>query len=152
MPGLKFMFLFSTLIFFVACAPKHTESPSPVNIKEILKTTTSWDGNSIVYPEGSPEITALTIDMPEGFNTGFHCHPVPNLAYMLEGEIEVEVFDGPKIIFKEGDAFEEVIHSWHRGKVIKGPAKILVFYVGEVDTPITIKPKSDDLNNEMCVE
>ncbi len=90
--------------------------------------------------------------MPEGFDTGFHCHPVPNLAYIFEGEIEVEVFNGPKIIFKKGDAFEEVIHTWHRGKVLKGPAKIVVFYVGEIDTPITVRPKTDDLKNEKCVE
>jgi len=149
---LKSVFIFVLLGLIVSCAPKVIETKPPVSIKEILRTTTSWDGDSINYPEGSPEITVLTIDMPAGFDTGFHCHPVPNLAYMLEGEIEVEVFNGPKIIFKKGDAFEEVIHTWHKGRVLKGPAIIVVFYVGEVDTKITIKPKSADLKNEKCVE
>ncbi len=136
----------------VSCAPKNTETALPISSKEILKTSTSWDGDPIIYPDGDPEIKAIIIELQEGVDTGFHCHPVPNLAYMLAGEIEVEVFEGPKQVFKKGDAFEEVIHTWHKGRVLKGPAKIVVFYVGEVDLPITIKPKTYDLKSEKCVE
>ena len=136
----------------VSCAPKHTETALPISSKEILNTTTSWDGDPIIYPDGDPEIKGIIIELQEGVDTGFHCHPIPNLAYMLAGQIEVEVFEGPKQVFKKGDAFEEVIHTWHKGRVLKGPAKIVVFYVGEVDTPITIKPKTDDLKNEKCIE
>ena len=152
MRRLKYIFLLLPLALSLSCAQKQVETKPPVSVKEILNTNTSWDGGEIIYPEGDPEIRALVIELQEGADTGLHCHPVPNLAYMLDGEIEVEVFDGPKAVFKKGDAFEEVIHSWHRGRVLKGPAKIVVFYVGEVDTPITIKPKTDDLKNEKCVE
>jgi len=136
----------------ISCAPKQNGSVLPISSKEILKTTTSWDGDPIKYPEGEPEITGLIIEAQEDVEIGFHCHPVPNIAYMLEGEIEVELFDGQKHIFKKGDAFEEVINTWHKGKVLKGPAKILVYYVGEVDMPITIKPQTNDLLNEKCIE
>ena len=131
---------------------KQIETKPPISVKEILNTNTSWDGGEIIYPEGDPEIRTLVIELQEGAVTGMHCHPVPNLAYMLEGEIEVEVFNGPKKVFKEGDAFEEVINSWHSGRVVKGPARVVVFYVGEKNTPITIKPETDDLKNEKCVE
>ena len=148
----KYVFIVILIGLIISCAPKQTETVLPISIKEILKTTTSWDGDPIQYPEGDPEITGLLIEAQEDVEIGFHCHPVPNIAYILEGEIDVEVFEGPKIIFKKGDAFEEVINTWHKGKVLKGPAKILVYYAGEVDTPITIKPKTDDLENEECVE
>lgn len=152
MNSCKYVFLAILIGLIISCAPKQTETVPPVGIKEILKTTTSWDGGKIIYPEGDPEITALIYEVQEDIDTGFHCHPVPNIAYMLEGEIEIEVFEGPKIIFKKGDAFEEVINTWHKGKVLKGPAKILVYYAGEIDTPIIIKPKTDDLENEECIE
>jgi len=152
MNSCKYVFIIVLLGLIISCAPKQTKPVPPISSKEILKTTTSWDGDKIIYPEGDPEITGIIIELQQDVDTGFHCHPVPNLAYMLEGEIEVEVFEGPKIIFKKGDAFEEVIDTWHKGKVLKGPAKILVYYVGKIDTPITIKPKTDDLESLKCIE
>ena len=152
MAKLKYIFLFFILTISLSCAQKQVETKPPVSVEEILNTSTSWDGGKIIYPEGDPEIRGIIIELQEGVDTGLHCHPVPNLAYMLEGEIEVEVFDGPKKLFKKGDAFEEVINTWHRGRVLKGPAKVLVFYVGEIDTPISIKPKTADLSTEKCVE
>lgn len=135
-----------------SCVNKDISTKPQVKISEILKTSRSWDGGKITYPEGFPEVTAIIIEMENGYDTGFHCHPVPNLAYMLRGEIEVEVLEGLKHVFREGDAFEEVINSWHRGRVLKGPAEVLVFYIGEMDTPVTIRPKRGDLKNEKCDE
>jgi len=152
MPKLKYVFILIMLTLTVSCAAKHTETKPLISSKEILKTTTTWDGDNIKYPDGDPEVTGIIIELQEGVDTGFHCHPVPNLAYILDGEIEVEVFEGPKQIFRKGDAFEEVIDTWHKGKVLKGPAKILVFYVGEIDLPIIIRPKGDDLKNLDCIE
>jgi len=152
MNSYKYVFILVLLGFIISCAPKQNVSVLPISSKVILKTTTSWDGEPIQYPKGDPEVTGLIIEAQEDVEIGFHCHPVPNIAYMLEGEIEVEVFEGPKKIFKKGDAFEEVIDTWHKGKVLKGPAKILVYYVGELNTPITIKPVSDDLKNLKCIE
>ena len=145
-------FLILLMVLCTSCSMKGPEQKTQVEVNEILKTSRSWDGAKIEYPKGDPEVTAIIIKMEEGYDTGYHCHPVPNLAYMLKGEIEVEVFNGPKNIFREGDAFEEVIHSWHRGKVLKGPVEVLVFYVGEKDIPITIRPKGDDLKNEKCIK
>jgi len=149
---LKYVFILALLTLTLSCAAKHTERKSPISSKEILKTTTTWEGGKIYYPEEDPEVTGIIIELQEGVDTGFHCHPVPNLAYILSGEIEVEVFEGPKRIFKKGEAFEEVINTWHRGRALKGPAKILVFYIGEFNVPITIKPRGDDLKNLKCIE
>ena len=147
-------YILITVLFglLISCAPKQTEKVPQVSVNEILKTTTSWDGDQIVYPEGDPEITGVIMEAQEGFDTGFHCHPMPNVAYILEGEVEVELLNGTKKLFKKGDSFEEVIDTWHRGKVVKGPFNILVYYAGVVDLPIFIKPKTDDLENEECVE
>ena len=148
----KYIFITVILCFLISCAPKQTENVNQFSVKEILKTTTSWDGNQIVYPAGDPEITGIIMEAHEGFDTGFHCHPMPNVAYILEGEVEVELLNGTKKLFKKGESFEEVINTWHKGKVVKGPFKILVYYAGVVDMPILIKPKTDDLENEECVK
>ena len=148
----KYIFMAILICTVLACAPKQTETVPEFSFKEILKTSTSWDGEKIEYPGGDPEITGVIIEAQEGFDTGFHCHPMPNVAYIIEGEVEVELLNGTKKLFIKGDSFEEVVNTWHKGRVVKGPLKIIVYYAGVVDMPTLIKPKTDDLEIEDCVE
>ena len=57
--------------------------PAPaVTSKIILKTTRSWDGTPIVYPQGTAEVTGIIVTVAPGAQTGWHAHPVPS----FEGE------------------------------------------------------------------
>lgn len=110
-----------------------------VSSKQILKTETTWNGQNVEYPAtDDEEITALHIEFVPGSETPWHRHPVPSLAYIISGELEVIVRNGDRKIFKKGDAFAEVINTWHYGKNIGSePVRLVVFYVGEKDVELT---------------
>ncbi|MDZ7720442.1 MAG: cupin domain-containing protein [Balneolaceae bacterium] len=138
---MKFISLFSfgllitTSFFFIFdLAYAQTPPEQPVKSTQILQTETTWNGKDIEYPQnGSEEITALEIVFEPGAETSWHRHPVPSLAYVINGELKVILKDsGESKIFKKGDAFAEVIDTWHYGKNIGDePVKIVVFYIGE---------------------
>jgi quercetin dioxygenase-like cupin family protein len=59
---------------------------------------------------------------------------------MLSGAITVEMENGEKYGFKEGDTIIEVMNTPHNG-VNSGPvpAKLIVFYTGEQGSPNTVR-------------
>jgi quercetin dioxygenase-like cupin family protein len=113
---------------------------SSVSVEKLLSTQSSWDGTALVYPKGLPEITSLQIDIAPGAETGWHLHPVPSLAYVLQGELEVQLKDGQVKRVNAGDSFTEVVNTLHNGRNVgKLPVKLVVFYIGEVGQTLTIK-------------
>lgn len=111
-----------------------------VTSTQILQTETTWNGKDIEYPvPGSEEITALQIEFAPRAETDWHRHPVPSLAYIISGELEVILKEsGETKIFKKGDAFAEVVNAWHYGKNIgEEPVKLIVFYVGAKGVQLT---------------
>jgi quercetin dioxygenase-like cupin family protein len=122
---------------------------SIVHTNELLSTTTTWEGEQIVYPEGEAQITSVLLKIAEGEVTPFHCHPVPTLGYILKGKIEVETQSGESSVFREGESVVEVLGTLHRGKALGGPVEIVVFYAGSTSVPNTVLP-GDDPNSELC--
>ncbi|NVK38381.1 MAG: cupin domain-containing protein [Gammaproteobacteria bacterium] len=117
--------------------------------KELLKSTTSWDGQALSYPKGEAELTSMRLTLKANQALPFHCHPVPTFGYILSGEMEVETAEGKTTRFKAGDAVIEVMKTVHRGRALDSPVEILVFYAGEKNTPNTVLPK-DDPNHKYC--
>ena len=115
-----------------------------VNAQELLKTTKTWEGGEIEYHKGKAEVTSERITLEEGAMTPFHCHPVPTLAYIEKGHLEVETSNGKKVTFQAGDSFVEVLRTIHRGIVIDGPVEIVVFYAGVTSTPNMVLADSDE--------
>ena len=110
-----------------------------VQVQENLSTTKTWDGGSIQYPLGTAKVTGTIITLPPGTETGWHMHPVPCLALILEGELLIELKDGRTKRVKAGETFAEVIGTAHNGKNTgKVPLKIAVFYAGNTDLKNTI--------------
>jgi quercetin dioxygenase-like cupin family protein len=116
---------------------------------ELLSTTTTWEGEQIVYPEGEAQITSVLLKIAEGEVTPFHCHPVPTLGYILKGRIEVETQSGESSVFREGESVVEVLGTLHRGKALGGPVEIVVFYAGSTSVPNTVLP-GDDADSKFC--
>ena len=81
--------------------------------------------------------------------TKFHCHPVPTLGYILQGDLAVETKNGNKIILKEGESLVEVMRTIHRGRAVNGPVEVIVFYAGSTSMPNTVYPENDP-NGEYC--
>jgi len=133
--------LIPTLVLFLLA---HTTALSSefrygVQVQENLSTTKTWDGASIQYPSGTARVTGAIITLPPGTETGWHMHPVPCLALILEGELLVELKDGRTKRVKAGETFAEVIGTAHNGKNTgKVPLKIAVFYAGNTELKNTI--------------
>jgi quercetin dioxygenase-like cupin family protein len=116
---------------------------STATVKELVKTTQSWDGSVLpTYPHGQPEITILRITIPPGTRLDTHRHPVINAGVLVSGQLTVVTTDGKILHLKAGDPIVEVINTLHYG-VNQGDAtaEIIVFYAGTIDKPITVVEK-----------
>lgn len=122
------------------------DASNGITVKNILKTTSSWDGQPLAYPQGQAQISGMLIEIAPGAETGWHLHPVPSFGLVLEGDLEVTLKDGRHRQFHTSDALAEVVNTLHNGRNIgKKPLKLLVFYAGVVDQPTAIKetPQQD---------
>ncbi len=113
-------------------------------VTTLLQTTTNSIGQPVAYPrDGTPEVTALLIEMAPGEKTGWHHHPVPLLGYILSGELTVHLVSGEKRVVRAGEVSLEgtdVIHNG--GNEGTGPLKMIVFVAGLKDVPFTVKAKA----------
>lgn len=123
--------------------------PVVMHADVLLKTTQTWEGAQLVYPEGQAEVTSIKLLLPQGQVSPFHCHPVPTFGYVVKGTIEVETIDGKKTLIREGESAVEVFRTVHRGKAVDGDVEIVVFYAGAVGVPTTVLPEND-VNHAHC--
>ncbi len=112
-----------------------------VSVRKVLTSTTVSDGSRIRYLRADdPEVSVLVVDVPPGGSTGWHSHPVPVYAYMLEGVLAVEMENGKTFEFRKGDAIIEVVNTGHNGyNPGREKARLVVFYTGAVGVPNVVK-------------
>jgi quercetin dioxygenase-like cupin family protein len=111
-----------------------------VQVETLLKTTESWNSTPLpdYYPE-HPEMTALRITIPPHTKLPVHRHPVINAGILLSGALTVISEAGDTLQMKTGDVIAEMVNQWHHGENNGDvPAEIVVFYSGNVGTPVTI--------------
>ena len=108
-----------------------------IRVTKILTATTASNGQKLSYLRtDNPEVTAMTVEIPPGVETGWHTHGVPVYAYVLDGKITVEMAGGATYDFTKGDAIIEVRDTPHNGRNTGDTtARLLVFYTGAVGTP-----------------
>ena len=112
-----------------------------VKVMPLVKSTASWNGAPISYPQGQAEISGMVIELAPGAETGWHAHPVPSFGMVLEGDLEVTLKDGQKKRFGAGQGIVEVVATAHNGRNIGTvPVKLVIFYAGAVGTPLTVNP------------
>lgn len=107
----------------------------------LVKGSTSWDGGTIAYPQGKAELIVQKITVSPGdkeISLAMHCHTIPLAAYVTKGSLKVVKANGEEKMFKAGDAFIEVMKTWHKG-VFNEEAELIVFYAGEKDVPVSTK-------------
>lgn len=114
---------------------------SGVTAKVLQKTTVTGNGQKITYPlTDKAEVTVMTVDLAPGAETGWHKHPIPVYAYVISGNLSVELEDGKRLSFRAGEAIIEVVNTVHNGKNTgTEPVKLAVFYLGAEGTPNVIK-------------
>jgi len=113
-----------------------------VTVTELMRTQNTWDGNAIAYPQGNPEVTGMLVEIAPGAETGWHAHPVPSFAYVLDGTLEVTLKDGRVKRLQAGEALAEVVDTSHNGRNVGDkPVKLVVFYAGAAGQPLTIRER-----------
>jgi len=120
---------------------------SGVTANVLTKTSFTANGQKIVYPQtDKAEVTAMTVDIAPGAETGWHKHPLPVYAYVLSGDLTVELEGGQRISYSTGDAIIEVVNTLHNGKNSGAePVKLAVFYLGAEGVPNVIKLEGQQL-------
>ncbi len=112
-----------------------------VKVDPILMALSDAAGQPIVYPKTeNPEVRAFIVEVPAGAETGWHKHPFPCYAYMLEGELNVAIEGGKSHVVRAGDALVEVVNLWHNGtNPGSTPARLVLFVTGERGKPFTVR-------------
>jgi quercetin dioxygenase-like cupin family protein len=130
--------LISTGLLGVQAAKAPSQAPNPLQVKTLLQTDKAWDGNPYsAYPAGHPQLSVLQITIPPHTTMEWHRHPVPNAAYVVSGELNVEKQDGLKVHFTKGQVIAETVGVWHRGVTGNQAADLLVFYAGSPGVPLS---------------
>lgn len=119
-------------ILLIALAVQ-SQYKNDIIIEQVLKTDTTSIGQKIVYPQvQNAEVTIAKITFPPGTSTGWHKHDIPVFAYVLEGELTVELENGREIQFGQGASFAEVFDTWHNGMNNgKENLVLIAFYLAE---------------------
>ncbi len=106
----------------------------------LLKTTSTWD--KVEYHKlkiKKPEVTVLKIDIGVGESLKMHKHDLVNIAYVKKGTLTVYTDKNEQITVKEGECLPEMIGKYHYGKNTgNDPVELIVFYIGEKDTPLAV--------------
>ncbi|KAB0493776.1 cupin domain-containing protein [Pseudomonas vancouverensis] len=124
-------------LFLFGC---NSKSPSTDITREILlRTSQSWDGTRYIsYPDAAPELTVLKLVIPANTQLPWHSHPIPNVGYILSGELLVEDQNsGQTRRIKQGEAVAEMVNITHRGVTGDKPVELVVFYAGSKGIPLT---------------
>jgi quercetin dioxygenase-like cupin family protein len=115
--------------------------PAEIKVTHLLQAEVDAAGHKLEYPKsGNAELTAVLVEIPAGAKTGWHIHTVPCAAYMIEGEVQIELADGSMRTVKQGQTFAEVVNLLHNGRN-PGPktAKLVLFVAGRKDMAYTVK-------------
>ena len=77
-----------------------------------------------------------------GAASGRHTHPGEEIAYVLEGQLEVTIDGKPKIAVKAGETFFIPAGAVHEGKNVGSTvAKVLGTYIVDKDKPLSTPAK-----------
>ncbi len=133
--------VFALFLLLVLNSTAKADEYHNVVVKKLIISSRSSNGERLVYLRtNKPEVTALLVTIPPGGSTGWHKHPVPVYAYVMEGALTVELKDGRTFLFKQGEAILEVINTLHNGyNPGSVPTTLVVFYTGAVGVPNVVK-------------
>jgi quercetin dioxygenase-like cupin family protein len=138
-------FLCVGAVSVAAPAPEtRSDYKKEVSVRTLLATTRTSADQPIAYPAvGTPQITALHVEIPPGRDTGWHLHTVPGVAYVLSGTLEVETDDGRKRRYGPGDAIVESVQLRHIGRNVgTDTVELAAFFMGVQGQPFTVRSRS----------
>jgi len=120
------------IISVLICFSGKAQYNNSLLIEQVLKTDTTSIGQKIFYPHfQEDEVTILKITIQPGNSTGWHKHEFPVFAYLLKGNLTIELENNKTMQFPEESSFSEVINVFHNG-VNKGKEEVVLiaFFMG----------------------
>jgi DNA-binding winged helix-turn-helix (wHTH) protein/quercetin dioxygenase-like cupin family protein len=108
----------------------------PTTVPLLLDGATTVIGEPIVsYPDGTPAIAAAIVPLPPRVESGWHTHPVPLFAFVLDGEVTVDYGNKGTRVYRKGDALLEAMDQPHNARGTgSGLTRILIVTMGAVGT------------------
>ncbi len=85
------------------------------------------------------EVVLITVDYAPGASDSAHRHNAHTFVYVLEGSVVMQVKDGKQVTLGPGQTFYESpdeIHTVGRNASGTKPAKFIVFFVKDKETPL----------------
>ena len=133
----------------VACAAVAIATAMPAAAQGRGETITPNFEQAIPNIPGK-SLVALVVDYAPGGASPSHTHAKSAFifAYVLSGEIESQVNDGPKRVYRAGESFYETPGSSHpvsRNASKTEPAKLLAVFVVDTDDKVLTTPVKSDL-------
>lgn len=108
-----------------------TSEESDIQAEEILRTCVDLNGNAYRYPAGKAQLSVMRLSLPPHTALPWHTHAMPNIAYLLSGELTVEDKEtGRTHTFCAGQAINESVNSAHRGYTTGQGAELVITYAG----------------------
>lgn len=122
----------SIVFFFVVGVVAFAQYSNGVLVEKLLQTDTTVIGQKIVYPTtNDAEVTMAKVTIPPGKQTGWHKHKIPVFAYVLEGELTVELENGQVVRYKQNETISEVFDTFHNGyNEGKNTVVLIAVYLG----------------------
>jgi quercetin dioxygenase-like cupin family protein len=133
-------------IIAAACAALAIATAVPAAAQSAGQTVTPQFAQAITNLPGK-SLVAVVVDYAPGGASPSHVHAKSAFifAYVLSGEIESQVNDGPSRVYRAGESFYETPGARHpvsRNASKTEPAKLLaVFVVDTDDKPLTTPVK-----------
>ncbi len=130
--------LISTGLLAVQAAKAPSQAPNPLQVKTLIQTDKAWDGNQYTaYPAGHPQLSVLQITIPPRTTMEWHRHPIPNAAYVVSGELNVETQNRPEGALHEGPGDRRDRRRAAPRRDGDQAADLLVFYAGAPGVPLS---------------
>lgn len=130
--------IFFWLVVLTLCGSCQPKTSDKIEAVTLLETIKSWNGNKIPEIKGQPKVTISKVVIPPKQKLPKHIHPVIVTGVLLKGELTITDDQNKQLIIRKGDVLVEVSNTIHFGKNTGNTdAEILVFYIGEENTPIT---------------
>jgi quercetin dioxygenase-like cupin family protein len=131
-------------IFGAACAAIVIATALPVSAHDMGQTVTPTFNQPITNIPGK-SLIAVVVDYAPGGASPSHVHAKSAFifGYVLSGEIESQVNDGPKRVYHAGESFYETPGSRHtisRNASETKPAKLLAVFVVDTDDKALTTP------------
>lgn len=105
----------------------------------LLQSSASWDNNPYArYTDKRPELTVLRITIPANVRLPWHTHPMPNAAYVDQGELTVFNYEtGETRTLGRGEVLPEMVGTVHCGEAGNEDVVLIVFYAGTAGMPLS---------------